>query len=36
MPARYRDDSPSTFNLSRRKVLIGGTLLAGSFMLVFS
>jgi hypothetical protein len=30
MPARYRDDSPSMFNLSRRKVLIGGTLLAGS------
>ncbi|CAE6717207.1 Fructose dehydrogenase small subunit [Paraburkholderia aspalathi] len=30
MPARDRDDSPSMFNLSRRKVIIGGTLLAGS------
>jgi len=30
MPDRYRDDSPSTFNPSRRKVLVGGMLLAGS------
>jgi hypothetical protein len=29
MPGPCRDDSPSTFNFFRRKVLIGGVLLAG-------
>jgi hypothetical protein len=34
MPVRYRDDVPSQFSLARRRIVVGGALLAGALAIL--